>query len=150
MASLNDCLEALASTIRTYSKAARVFSWVPSPPKGDCVVMRPGPGTTGAFNRGTVRHEIEVMAIAGSLNEETAQRWLNDVTDLVGTESIQAVIFSHPTLGFEAAENVSGVDVPYTASALSRDGNRLISFDNNATFHWSCMVLVEILMKGSG
>jgi hypothetical protein len=148
MASLNECIDALAQTIRTYA-TARVYDYVPSPAIADSVVMRPPSSENLSFSRGTIEYVVELLVIAGSMNEKGAQRWLNDQITGNGSSSIAGAIFEHPTLGTATTESTGAADATMTASTLGFRDYGLVSFDGGATQHWSAVIPVRILTEGN-
>jgi len=147
MASLNECIDALAETIRTYA-TPRVYGYIPTPPKSESVILRGVSSESITFDRGFITYEVEALVISGSMNEEGAQRWLNDQITGNGSTSIVGAIHEHPTLGTSTTEATADSATTMTASTLGFRDYGLVSFDGGVTTQWSAIVPVRIVTRG--
>lgn len=152
MASLNECIDALAATIRTYS-TARVYDYVPTPPIANSVILSAVSSENLTFDRGFIMYAVDLLVLAGSMSEKGAQRWLNDQITGNGSESILGAIHEHPTLGTVDGEPTghTATATTMTASARGFRDHGLVPMGppERVSLHWSAVIPVQIVTRGN-
>lgn len=149
MASINDCLTALADTITT-ATGLRVVGIVDSPPAPCCMIYLDTPFSEtyySAFQRGLFELDVVVQLCLPSVALRSATSEQYDWLSPFGAKSIAQAIYNSPTLGTAATESTAASDATMTAHVTKGDGDTF-AIATDGTRYLSSKLYVHIMTRG--
>ena len=149
MASINDCITALADTITT-ATGLRVVGMVDTPPS-PCVMIYPdspfNESYFSAFKRGVFELDLIVQPCIATTALRSAVNELNDWLSPFGVKSIAQAIYEAPTLGTSTTESAAASDTTMTAHVSNVDEYGIVT-GADGTRYLSAKVRVHIMTRG--
>ena len=149
MASINDCLAALRTTI-TANTGVRCVDIMDAPPVPCCMVYPASPFNEdyySAFKRGVFELDVIVQPCVPSTALRSAQNDLNDWLSPFGPKSIGQAVYQNPTLGTAATESAAASDATMTAHVVKVDEYGMVTAVDG-TRYLSAKITVHIMTRG--
>lgn len=149
MASINDVIDALSSTITAATGWTCTQNW--DNPPVPCVLLYPddlGEGDTyyQAMARGVVTIPIVACVLVSSTNNVGQQRRLNDAISPFGATSIIEAVFENATLGTDPDEATGGVATMTASVARVDEIGPTTTFDGTRVIQ--AKVRIQVMTRG--